>query len=913
MAEGQENDRKADEGIVPRSRLAQFRTILPTAAIGLLGLGMGVGAASGFGLFDVQDEFHDWMARGRKGQILVDTPEVYTRERLVNDRFREDEWLTDALKQARMKLDVSPGLQADEVAQTTTWAGDGAAAGGNGDSTSGSDAKHASPMMAVTLGQAAASGDDPKSIRTEAVRVRPIQEFIDVSELRRVVRDELLENQLDDRHDLDANTLLRLKFDASVLPERGGTGWALVTVELLPWFLVNGSSEDLCGKVTSDEGLCERAYTRIYNEWLGDMEERVSIGLRSGEASLSGRELGSRRELLLALSRKLDAELLRVGFTRAEIDEELRVRRKRLSDARDAYRQLGEKCAGHVAASSGPPKPTRRPWGFCAARRTAGTLGSIDGADACVCVNHPSLFPLDPPVHESLSALRDGDPDPLHDSVDLLVDVLKERGADRPCPEAGASPQEGRTRFVDLKVKLCGGAVVERDWIESWALTAVLLDEIRSTPVGDLAVVLPEGCSSGKCEVRFCGGPFVDECPPDGGFFDSDQPRVPDPLVEVTTAARLGEAEHRKRLARFKELLSESTAVFSYAVTPKTSAARVRRRAAELRALQADLGKMLKAKWPAAGIPLAMKDAVQRDLTAVASLPMIVGFSDGQSGAAGSWEKTPGNAATTFGWFIGPEFNGTSARGEQQAKQVALSALVSIPAWWNTLNLRVRACFVDDLEDPFSECDGSPVVHRIGLPGDAGAVSRALNFIIPREPYVLPPGASGALAGAEVELRAGRAGRILIEGQRLWRSTSVTLGAQPADSIEVLPNMEAIVARFDCIRSPTVFRGRQPPRDEALGRSGFTEYRVPVTVWTSEGKAPARPASVLVDELDLGCADPEVDEKRLSRVDTRLSALEGEVRKHAAQDGRSAQTQPPRQVPPAEGAPPQHGPPTPGP
>src|SRR5262245_16932747 len=40
------------------------------------------------------------------GRILVDTPEIYTRERLVNDRFLQDAWLSRELER-----DAVPGYQ----------------------------------------------------------------------------------------------------------------------------------------------------------------------------------------------------------------------------------------------------------------------------------------------------------------------------------------------------------------------------------------------------------------------------------------------------------------------------------------------------------------------------------------------------------------------------------------------------------------------------------------------------------------------------------------------------------------------------------------------------------------------------------------------------------------------------------
>src|SRR5262249_10717714 len=74
-------------------------------------------------------------------------------------------------------------------------------------------------------------------------------------------------------------------------------------------------------------------------------------------------------------------------------------------------------------------------------------------------------------------------------------------------------------------------------------------------------------------------------------------------------------------------------------------------------------------------------------------------------------------------------------------------------------------------------------------------------------------------------LHVGYAGDIVLVGGRLWRSTEVTLGAQVADRISVLPDMEGIVATFDCIR-PEFLWGRVPEG---------TRLPIAVKVWTGEG------------------------------------------------------------------------------
>jgi hypothetical protein len=70
-----------------------------------------------------------------------------------------------------------------------------------------------------------------------------------------------------------------------------------------------------------------------------------------------------------------------------------------------------------------------------------------------------------------------------------------------------------------------------------------------------------------------------------------------------------------------------------------------------------------------------------------------------------------------------------------------------------------------------------------------------------------------------------------LNGDRLWRSTEVTLGSQQADRIVVLPNMEGIVAHFDCVRAQI-----------AWGKRFDGQSPVQVTVWTSEGKAELYPS-----------------------------------------------------------------------
>src|ERR1700730_18713834 len=40
----------------------------------------------------------DWLQGGHNGQIIINSPTVYTRQRLVNDRLQQATWLQDQLK-----------------------------------------------------------------------------------------------------------------------------------------------------------------------------------------------------------------------------------------------------------------------------------------------------------------------------------------------------------------------------------------------------------------------------------------------------------------------------------------------------------------------------------------------------------------------------------------------------------------------------------------------------------------------------------------------------------------------------------------------------------------------------------------------------------------------------------------------
>ena len=374
----------------------------------------------------------------------------------------------------------------------------------------------------------------------------------------------------------------------------------------------------------------------------------------------------------------------------------------------------------------------------------------------------------------------------------------------------------------------------------------------------------------------------------------------------------------------FFRILDDDFEVFSYGVTPKNWHQR-------LAFSSSVVDKMAVALGPPAMTGTKNKstlfEGVHRDrqnLRSIMSRPVVIGFGRGRTkrwditpgtnllagcepsrsevnitrvqadrpAADGPWKPHQLNRETEFGWFIAPEKRWSEEGGNWHPhRQYDLSAVISVPSWWRRVKLTVSSCWrtlneLENLGDEYIEAcrsgDGDGVRQGTGgvnddsyfikLPGDVSEISRKLRIDVIEVPYILTQMYSPELGHYEV--RAGKPASIVIEGGRLWRSTRVTLGTQPADQIEVLPHMEGIVATFDCVRRPPY-----PKLDERLAtsiRKNLTDFPggifpAPLKVWTSEGVTdPALPVYVVA--ADPKDAKPCPDEiELLKRQSVALS------------------------------------------
>jgi hypothetical protein len=159
------------------------------------------------------------------GRILVDSPEIYTRERMVNDRYDQEFWLRNSLealdeasahqprstrsfsKQKSNQLQMITTLSVNPITADDNWTGDP-----NQPAVKRSKDNLQNQGMPSQLGF--------------------IDDFRIRESYREEIRNRIIENQLDDRHDLGGSTLYRMKFDISIIPGSNTSAWGQASIKI---------------------------------------------------------------------------------------------------------------------------------------------------------------------------------------------------------------------------------------------------------------------------------------------------------------------------------------------------------------------------------------------------------------------------------------------------------------------------------------------------------------------------------------------------------------------------------------------------------------------------------------------------------------------------------------------------------
>lgn len=219
------------------------------------------------GLLDLVAE---WIRSARDqdafGKIVVESPEVYTRERLVNDRLRQTVWLRKQMRATENVLKEGyfrshEGQWVQDVATATSV---------NLLRNEGIDRTARHNVVNMARARVGSRGKPEKGIDEPEVDPTKtgasIELFRAMNEYREQIRTELMQTQLDDRHDIDGNTLYRLNFNTTVVHGRRTDALAMILVRLEH----SEGRHDPTGSF----------YNHLLRDWAEELERRLNVAAR---------------------------------------------------------------------------------------------------------------------------------------------------------------------------------------------------------------------------------------------------------------------------------------------------------------------------------------------------------------------------------------------------------------------------------------------------------------------------------------------------------------------------------------------------------------------------------------------------------------------------------------------------------
>jgi hypothetical protein len=891
------------------------------------------------------------------GAIIVQQPDIYTRERLVNDRFSQEYWLTQQLRATEKLAEDGwfEAVQSKRGSSTTNTATGGLTLiyqpGADGSATP-PQAPPASPDAGDSPQRQQAPPGEAGTIAPN-LRTSPIDHFRDMVAYREDVRQELMQTQLDDRHDLAGNTLFRFDFDATVVPTSSISAVAVIV-----------------GRVSKPASGSHLSARRAYREWKKLLQRQYNGVLKHLElALLSGGtpdhpdaiDEFEKFRLFLTMENTLAIAKLTNTFFDVKrcLDSDERLSLKALDRDPGAG---GASCGasrvhGQLVRSFLLSRRLSRQQNF--ARDLAGAMPKdtpraalLDKADyvlpdpsptsrrldsseflaslqqwynsaalSCQKITHDfaarGLIPDINTTRIALHADSNGSPifsapiqcppveAPLQDQIDALVyvysavaryaiDARQARPATQPPADGTASltfreclssaaatflamtdaelsnkDNSSRERlfkrhfylrngtFNPTRTSLCRDTDRTAILYElatdtavspsqvNLAASAYVAHRINEAGTGDAGERLSKyfharvvGCELGACQIE-----LQDR---------NSSPSRPDVREQGDGSQRLQDDLGAREKGR----------VFVYSVTPKQLA----ERSSDYTAINRLSQLLASAGLSQVGAPADLAAAFQfvretRDHEeTLRRHPLVVGF--------GSSRQDKDEAV--FGWLLSP-----SAGGGHIPIERTLTATLSLPSWWRSAAIEIDTCWllpnsrpaqqIRTAEDLIRFCStqggndrGRGTADAVDLPGSVAEITRALGIEVRQEPYL-----SGNL---QQSVEIGRPARIVLEGGRLWRGTVVVLGNYlKADRIEVTPDMQGIIATFECVTPPPDFPSEAalveltalepatcPQRATRGGlklqpfnattnlcRPRVTPGLTKVTIWTSEGHTTA--------------------------------------------------------------------------
>ncbi|MBS0559402.1 MAG: hypothetical protein JSR21_05045 [Proteobacteria bacterium] len=822
------------------------------------------------------------------GAIYVSGPQVYTRERLVNDRYREDAWLLNQLNREATfgtteSIDRRRSMSLVGTASAGRDGGDKPAAdAGSGDGKTGDGKTGAGAGAATQAGR---------------IDLTPFDKFRAALTYREQIRTMIIENQLDDRHDLRGNSLYRLRFDAAVIPGDNTLASAKVTVSVLPPDgLLAGDITDLTStqnlrreeaKLAKLDNLAQltngeqiQVWERIYLRWLDSLGKRFEDGRKTLRVAYDTDRfaptdyeilIGSVRTAIMAEYRKIvefqtilgnkpipaDLPGLSEGFVdqlikganqlfmpppdvgaviarfredyrlgnvgpddtvshrayKAEVDRligvvrQLAVVRAYLKFLLFQPKQPPPLLPGPPEANLGPPPapapppappPAPRADDGCGDLKTYGTLASPPPENVDFTLSYFMDVAFEGNLAKSILGLQ-----PEQSEVQDGLTTLNSINALIPLAQVEAHFGSNGPAFI-FKRQVATLVITDRracfpdslkDTIRSWTIPGQAVQG-ATVPRHEVFVL-----NTDIGHIRFLIQNPEYDLQTDIGALTADWP-VAAPGERAHVVTKIVQAG----LINFIRAAGRRMDAFSYAFAPSEPDVIAATRSLDERNLMlaAQGGAAAAGVAGSGGVKLANELGIEISRNAVRK--MVIPFGEQSS-----------SAIATFGWVIQPQdpIDGTDAF-RQRASQTALTALISLPAWWEQIHLRIARAWVaasGEQEQPV----GAPQDYTIELPVNFETVDASLFETNDRSPII------NEWATDEVIVRPCMRADIVIPGRRLWRSTVVMLGSQKADEIFVLPDMNGIVATFNPVLFPSTWSNLAQ------------DYKVPLTVWTSQG------------------------------------------------------------------------------
>lgn len=708
------------------------------------------------------------------GLIYVESPEVYTRQRLVNDRFEHEYWLRNEME--RLDSDGSKVTGADMLEAwrqdildiQITYPADSASEG------AGSTEKPTGDADGLKLSDLASAMANPPKVPYQT-------EFFLKSAIRDKIRSMSLENALDDRHDLQGNTVFGLKFDTAIIPGSYTRLRPTVIVELEvdPFY-----SRALGRRVEIDELISH---------------ELDALAPSNGETP---KAFASRKHEVSEVRDRLDSHFRRwVSDIQKRFDD--------YSTYASSYCQPHKYRSPKLLYEEAVKYYLDRAVNVEGILQTANDNRSSCGGDSQDLSDPTSiLLPLSGPWSNYFDLYFESAGSRIRVSgKQNWVHLLDSRDLES-VPNGRrlwtAPSLESKVADADDSLRIAYGTASDDFGLKM----RELLSNISVEGQAQLSKEFTENHTAMLYSDPACNAVFV---PPEEG----DDKNVDDKNVDV-----LSKPLNTGFLA-FARAVFESQP-YAYAAFPRGDVAGV--------VIDSQSQAMLSAAYRG---DFGVK--VGEGEQSVRAEPTIINFASSQprrrGGSAG--RDRPGETFD-FGWTV-------VKPGKQEPMQASQLVLVSIPAYLDKLRMKVTRGWLDvdaahgQRERLLKQQEVSWI--EIPVPPDYEAMDTLVDPELWRQDPKVNEEAlcavpRGAVHGREpiFSVRSGDRADLMIPGERLWRSAVVMIGGQPADRIRVLPDMRGILASFDRIGVPaaTCRDGKSPLAD--------------LVIWTSEGSIPLRNA-----------------------------------------------------------------------